>query len=85
MTDRALRGAAEGRDALSDVVEMLLDRAREIVEQFVERVEIGPAHIPVGLLGLRIKIAQVGERLVENRGNLRADFGGEIIFGREHE
>lgn len=74
---------AEGGDALGDGIEVLLDHAREAIEEEVELVEAGTAEVPVGLLGLAVEVAAIGEGLVEGLGGFCAGLWGEAVFGFE--
>jgi hypothetical protein len=70
--------------ALGDVVHVVFHLLVDAVEQLVQRDEVRPLDVPVGLLGLRLEVDAVGEPRVEQFDRLGADLLRQVILGLEH-
>jgi hypothetical protein len=80
----ALRDAPERDGAFGELVGVGEGVGRELVEERVERLEVGALHVPVGLLGLVIEVERVREARVEQLDGLLAGGGGEVVAGGVH-
>ncbi len=69
---------------LRDEVHVVLDVFVDLVEQLVQRDELWPLHIPVGLLGLRLQVDAVRQPAVQQGDGLRPDVLGKVVLGLEH-
>src|SRR6266540_2384671 len=67
---RPLRDTPELNRALGDQIHVLGDRRMNLVEELVERDEVRPLDVPVRGLGLCLEIHGVGQKLVQELGEL---------------
>jgi hypothetical protein len=76
--------AAQLHHALGEIVDVVLHRLGDLVEQLVESDERGALHVPVGLLELRLEVDRVRKPRIEQIDDLRADGAGQIVAGAVH-
>ena len=65
---------------LGEIVGMLEQLVDDVIEQFVERDEVGALDVPVRLLGLQSKVEGVGDLLVQQLDCTSAHFLCEIVL-----
>ena len=80
---RSLGNAAQLHRALGDVVHVVFHRLVDAVEQLVQRDEVRPLDVPVGLLGLRLEVDAVGQPGVEQLDRLDVDLRRQVLRGLE--
>src|SRR5256886_13692178 len=82
--DRAgpLRDAAQLNDALGQEVDVLERGVMQLVEQLVERDELGTFHVPVGLLRLQLEVDRVRQSLVQEVDHLTASRFRDVVERR---
>ena len=78
---RATPPSEEARSATVSIC--LLDQFREFVEELMQHDEVVAAHVPVGVLRLRVEVAEVGELLVDQFDQRPAVRGGDVDPGVE--
>ena len=72
---------AELNDALREQVHVLVGGSVNLVEQFVQRDEVGPFHVPVRLLRLELEVDRVGQSLVQQVDHLTTGGFGDVVEG----
>jgi hypothetical protein len=77
----AIGNVAQRGDPLGQQVDEFLHFAMHGVEQAMQLQEMAPAHVPVRLLGLGLKVQRIGQARLEQRHRCLAHVGGQIDAG----